>query len=264
MRLTVLLACGLCVSSGLAAGEATRHVEQAAEIAAAARFKAGGFAAESEVAADYRFGWSGLVAAHGTVRLTRTDSNYLLDGQVATVGPARLFWSLDGQIRGTANPAMEAIEFRQSERYQQDTKYIELEFDRTRVLSRQWREPGEQRPGKPKATNQAGVHSILSALLTVRSQSLAPGEQHSLLVTAADTVYLMDITVLDKTSLRVSGNKKPALKLDVRLRKITKDGQLKEHSKLGKTTLWLSDDQRRIPLRAEAQVFIGFVFVELI
>ena len=39
--------------------------------------------------------------------------------------------------------------------------------------------------------------------------------------------------------------------------------QLKDHKLFKGGRGWLSDDDKRIPLRIEADIFIGYVFVEL-
>ncbi len=259
-----LMTGSIAASLWLATGTALKGTEAAAEIAVAAGFSAGEFVADHELAATYRFGWSGVVAAHGDVRMERDVGGYRLSGAVATVGLVRLLWTLDGEIAATADKSLAAIDFQQKERYRDSIKHVEIQFDDDEMRTWKWHEPEEQRPPKPKVKQQPGINSILSAVLAIRSQPLRPGEKHSLLVTPANTVYLLDLTVLEQAQLQLSSGKRQALKLDLNLRKITKKGELKPHGKLGKTTLWLADDSSRIPLRVESEVFIGFVFAELI
>jgi hypothetical protein len=38
---------------------------------------------------------------------------------------------------------------------------------------------------------------------------------------------------------------------------------LEPHRKFRRATVWISDDANRIPLRIEAQIFVGTVFAEL-
>jgi hypothetical protein len=39
--------------------------------------------------------------------------------------------------------------------------------------------------------------------------------------------------------------------------------ELEPHRKFRRATVWISDDANRIPLRIEAQIFVGTVFAEL-
>ena len=44
---------------------------------------------------------------------------------------------------------------------------------------------------------------------------------------------------------------------------IGKDYSLQPHKKFQRGTVWVSDDEVRLPLRVEVKVFIGHVFAEL-
>jgi len=54
-----------------------------------------------------------------------------------------------------------------------------------------------------------------------------------------------------------------ALKLDVQLSKVGPKLELLPHKKFRNASVWLSDDNDRLILRIEAQVYIGSVFAEL-
>ena len=56
-----------------------------------------------------------------------------------------------------------------------------------------------------------------------------------------------------------------ALHLDIKIQSVnTKKGNaLEPHHKFRSGTLWLSNDSTRILLRAEVQIFVGYVFAEL-
>ncbi len=59
----------------------------------------------------------------------------------------------------------------------------------------------------------------------------------------------------------------PALRLSLQVLKLkVKKGnpdEAVEYSKFRSGTVWVSDDELRLPLRAEVNVFIGFVYGEL-
>jgi hypothetical protein len=54
-----------------------------------------------------------------------------------------------------------------------------------------------------------------------------------------------------------------AIKVDLQLKRVGKNLELEPHRKFRRATVWLSDDANRIPLRIEAQIFVGTVFAEL-
>jgi hypothetical protein len=99
------------------------------------------------------------------------------------------------------------------------------------------------------------VFDLYSAWLHVRSKPLADGDRLSLAMVPYDTPYLLDVRV-EGRDIHQGRN---AIRMKVGLRKIDPhDLTLKPHRKLKReVTLWLSDDDRRIPLEFRASVFIG-------
>jgi hypothetical protein len=73
------------------------------------------------------------------------------------------------------------------------------------------------------------------------------------------TPYLAKVKVLGREVHR--GRK--CIKLDVGLQKINPDLTLKEYKKLKTATVWLSDDQWRVPVEVSAKVFVGHVKILL-
>jgi hypothetical protein len=106
------------------------------------------------------------------------------------------------------------------------------------------------------------VFDIFSAMLHVRSQTLAPDERISIVIHPFDNPYLLRVHCQG----RVIHNGRPALKLSVGMQKIDRNTlELKPYKKLKRdATLWLSDDADRIPLEFRAAVFIGDVRATLV
>jgi hypothetical protein len=98
---------------------------------------------------------------------------------------------------------------------------------------------------------------IFSAMLHVRSQKLDDGDQITIVVHPFGTPYLLRVKVLGhETHLE-----RKAIKLSLGMRKIDRTTlELKAYKKLkSDATLWLSDDEARIPIEFRAAVFIGDV-----
>jgi len=101
------------------------------------------------------------------------------------------------------------------------------------------------------------ARDMFSAILYIRSQKLAPGEEHTLLLLPFKTPYLLKVRVEAKE--KHLG--RDALRLSFALRKIDrKTLELGTYKKLRKpVTVWLSDDADRIPIELRASVYIGDV-----
>jgi hypothetical protein len=89
------------------------------------------------------------------------------------------------------------------------------------------------------------------------------GETESLVVWASNAPYLATVKVVGRETVKFNGENKKAIKLDLKLKGIDKKLRLKDHSLFKAGRGWLSDDDKRIPLRIEADIFIGYVFAQL-
>ena len=102
----------------------------------------------------------------------------------------------------------------------------------------------------------ANSHGAISAMLNIRGKAFKKGDVYNLCLHPFSSPYYANITVLGREVHR----DRPAIKLDVRLRKIDRDTNLlKSYKKLRKATLWISDDAQRIPIELRTKVFIGDV-----
>jgi hypothetical protein len=104
-------------------------------------------------------------------------------------------------------------------------------------------------------------------MLFVRSQPLNT-KDHLRLTTFPDrNPYLVDLTVAGRDTIKVMGREVKAIRFDLRIQTIETTGanigRLAPHKKFRSGRVWMSDDSRRLPLKAEVDVFIGSVFAEL-
>lgn len=103
----------------------------------------------------------------------------------------------------------------------------------------------------------APVFDIFSAMLHVRSQKLDTGDRINLVVHPFGTPYLLRV----KVEGREAHLDRKTIRLNVGMQKIDrKTLELLPYKKLkSNATLWLSDDDDRIPVEFRAAVFIGDV-----
>lgn len=113
-----------------------------------------------------------------------------------------------------------------------------------------------------------GVRDLFAAMLLVRSQPLRDGDRLRLTVFPDRSPYLVDLNVEGRDTLVILGKKTRAIRFGVRIQSIETQGpaigRLAPHKKFRSGHVWMSDDSRRVPLRAEVEVFVGSVFAELV
>lgn len=110
------------------------------------------------------------------------------------------------------------------------------------------------------------LRDMTTAFLYLRSQPLEKDEPHVFVIMSAKTPYLARVRVVGREPIAVNaavGHPQPAIELDVGLQKIDREGRLKPHKFFKSARVWLSDDADRVILRAESQIFIGRVSMEL-
>ncbi len=218
-----------------------------------------------ELTARYVFGWSGIEAAAADVRLIRgTGGVWTAAVKGGTRGAARSLWKLDADYDAAVTEnGWRSLSSRLVERY----KHYEVE------------EQCEYRPGGVRSLRQStkqgfsksdwmnfyvhGLRDMAGALLLVRSQPLKKGDTISLAVFPGEWMYLVRVKVVGREKIRWQGQKRDALRASLEIDWIGKDYSLKPHKKFHRGTVWVSDDEIRLPLRVEVKVFIGYVFAEL-
>ncbi|MEM1444059.1 MAG: DUF3108 domain-containing protein, partial [Verrucomicrobiota bacterium] len=104
---------------------------------------------------------------------------------------------------------------------------------------------------------------VLSSAFYLRSQELSEGEEVTMLVTPFNRPYVAKLVVIGREVRKIKGRKYSAIKLDATIGKVNEDLSLKHYDKVKKTTLWVSNDEYRIPLELQAQISVGFISARL-
>lgn len=224
----------------------------------------GNFPELKPVRTTYHFGWSGITAGKGDMHFSKVSGRqFQLEASGGTTGFARALWKLDATYRGLANADnLRPIEARQVETYRRKKITTELNFTDAGVNRRRFETPGSKEE-KPKPFNFPGLFDLHGAMLYLRSQPLNDHAVYRIVVYPATSAYLATVTVLGREHVSVHAGSYKAIKFDVQLKRIGKELELEPHKKFRRATVWVSDDENRIPLRIEAQIFIGTVFAEL-
>jgi len=228
----------------------------------------GKFSELPSVRMEFEFGWSNVLkAAEARATIKRRGNEYHAVVTGKTNGLARALWPLDAQHTATirASP-LRPERIAQFERYRKSTietqvRYDDTGLDRFRKVS----------PSKDKArwkrVNFEPVYDVIGGVLYVRSQPLKIGDRIGVVCFPGDSPYIAIVTVKARENIRCMGKVRPALRLSLEVRKLEVEGKKPTdavaYGKFKSGSVWVSDDDLRLPLRAEVNVFVGFVYGEL-
>lgn len=226
----------------------------------------GSFPAPPPLVAKYHFGWMKLGGGVAEAVLTRPRHDILqLEVSGGSTGLVRKLWKLDATHEAIAQAStLRPIRIKQTEDYGWDKITTEATYTEKGVtyLKRHASDTAAT-PEKPQEFSFPNLRDLWTALLYIRSQRLEPGDDYSLVVFPGNSPYLANVRVICKEPIRVRAGKFNALKFEISLQKITPTLGLEPHPKFKRAYAWLSDDENRILLRVEAEIFVGSVWMEL-
>jgi hypothetical protein len=187
-----------------------------------------------------------------------------------TVGATRLLWSMDARHDAIIDPT--TLRGRWAEQFEQYRgRSIETGLDFSppdSVLRFRRVNPDPRLTARWKRFRVAEAFDVLGGVLFVRSQPLQVGDKLRILGFPGDSAYVVNLTVRDRETILVQGKEIKAIRLDLRLQKIRFEKNrpvgLDDYQKFRTGSVWFSDDELRLPVRAEVKVFIGSVTGELV
>ncbi|MFV0338450.1 MAG: DUF3108 domain-containing protein [Chthoniobacterales bacterium] len=229
----------------------------------------GPLAVPADFEAKYEFGWSGFIGGGATFRFTNDFENdvYEVEAHGGTSGMARTLWRIDAEYRGRGRrTSLLPIGFSQTEKYRRYSLFTKAKFTKDFVERKIYRST-QKEPQKWKKFRFPLLRDLVASMLFVRSHSLKDGEKIVFLSFPGDSPFLVEMRVERRELINWQGGQRKAIRLNQKIRRIeTKGaaaGSLTEHGKYRSGTIWISDDEWRIPLRAEVNIFIGYVYGEM-
>ena len=223
----------------------------------------GNFPDPRTVHATYVYGWSGITAATSEAYFHRGEpQTFVLEGKAHTVGLARILWKFDLNYRSVVNAqTLRPLETHQIETARGKRVETSLEFSSTGVSGT--RTEGNRATPTVKDVAFGNLNDLHSVFLYLRSQPLRDHSVYRAAVYPANSTYVATLTVLGREHLRVRPGNYNAIKMDLKLQRVNKKNELEPHRKFKRATIWLSDDNDRVLLRIESQIFVGTVTAEL-
>jgi hypothetical protein len=177
-----------------------------------------------------------------------------------------MLYQLDASFNGrTDRKSLHTLNSEQLENYtsRKLSTLIEGSAGRLRTL-REWQPPGEK-PAKWKEVKIAPVRDFFAGMLFIRSQLLSEGECVRLTMFPGGAPFFVEIESRGVERIDLAESPRDAIRLDLKIQRVNtkKSNSLEPHSKFRSGKIWLSNDADRIPLRAEVDIFIGYVFAEI-
>lgn len=218
---------------------------------------------------DYTLAWNNRINA-GEFEISiektgETQSRFVGDANGRSTGFARMLWPYDFRARSLVDElSLRPIVFqlREVDRNEESNYDIIFEEERQIFTTTSKKHDEEARTATNRFSFDFG-QDVLSSAFYLRSQSLEPGEEVSMVVTPFNKPYLAQFTVIGSEERKIKGKRYQTIKLDAKIGKVNTDFSIKRYDKIKKTTLWVSDDEYRIPLELQSQLSLGFVSARL-
>jgi hypothetical protein len=211
----------------------------------------------------YHFGWSGITAAEADVHLSSEGNSVKTRATGGTIGWPRALFRLDLEHECLSHrSSLLPTRVVQEEKYAGESVKTTIDFTPKTTTSLREVTPRKE-PPKTRSLEFAPVFSFETAYFWLRSQPLTDGEKEVMVVYANNAGYLATFQVVGRERIRVGDTERDAIKINLNFKTIDQHLQLKIYKRFRSGRGWISDDNFRIPLRIEADVFIGYVFAEL-
>jgi hypothetical protein len=212
----------------------------------------------------YIFGWNGIPAAVAEFTLSRRvhEGRPVLhfEGNARTTEQVDYLWSMRDTVMARTDartfvPRRFEL-FRRENDTRLDTVIVHDEEESKLRVERLKR--GTLRKSSFPAQD---LYDPISAMLLLRSDTLAPGNLRRIRITEGKRIYELSLQVLSRERISLDGKTVPSLKLSIRYRAIDGSSSSEEDGIRG-TTLWVSDDDGHAILRMEADSPLGVFFGE--
>ena len=230
---------------------------------------AGAFPPPRSFTANYLVTWSDVEAARVEAKCASPTGGAEIQTiiKAATTGGARVLYKLDANAKCIADRrTLRPVRFEQRQDASGKHGYTRVDFSAQEAVRNNVDPslPGaDPTKGKVRHFPYPGMFDMHSALLYLRSLPLADGDQKTFPVVAANTPYLVTITVQGHERVKTCAGEYPAIVCSLALEKINKFGELEAHKGFKSARAWISDDGDRVLLKIATQVFVGSVNLEL-
>lgn len=220
---------------------------------------------------SFEFGWNGAPCADFHMSLKEEEKDgapkLVLGYEGHTREQIARVWSY--RVSGTTYLDQQTLLPCLSERTSEEKdklKQLTIEFDRSAGIAH----VVEERPYKNKRKElripfRMGL-DLPGAVFFARTLEMPMDKPVVLEVLQGETTYAVEMTPVRREKVQVKAGTFDALAVELRLRALggTDEERAEEEAKYRKICIWFSDDERRLPVKLECEVFVGSVYAELV
>lgn len=216
----------------------------------------------------FDIGWNRIISAGRiSVSVDRSGRFWRAHASGGSTGLARKLWRYDLEMNSSVDQAtLHSRHTTLSETDSEETCRYDVAFEPHRVVTETTIDP-HQGPSHTavNALPYGPVDDLLGVILYVRSLDLRPGQQITRIVQPWDRPYVAKFDVQGRQTLNFGGKKTPCIKIGVQVQKIDRNTlEMKSYGKVKKATIWLSDDELRMPIEMRAEIWIGYISASMV
>jgi len=224
------------------------------------------FPYEAGEKAVYRASWNGLVSvatAEISTVPTIIDGKKVYQVQVDAKSSRMLdfIWKMRDTITSTFDAkALLPARFTFSQRENSKIVDTEARLDHTR---KRWEVNRQQAGKQPKIYEFDAQNTLdpITAVYLARSVDFKVGDRLYFKVFGGRYQYLLELFVENKEPVELASGKIEAYRIVPRIQNLTKNGYAE---RFNEATIWISADERRLPVKLSSKIVFGNVNLELV
>ncbi len=215
--------------------------------------------------AVYRASWNGIPVATAEISTT----SQIIDGkkfysvrvEAKTSAILDLIWKMRDTITSTIEAkALAPTRFTFSQRENRKVIDTEAKFD---PRTKKWSVHRDERRKIKKYEFDQPPNTIdpITAVYLARSQDLRVGDHLYFNIFGGKYRYLLDLEVERREKIQIASGRIDAFKIVPRIQNLMKHGYAQ---RMNDASVWISADERRIPVMLSSKIFVGNVYMERI
>ena len=221
---------------------------------------------ESGEKAVYRTSWNGLVSvATAEIYTTPTTINgkkvYQVRVEAKSSKALDLIWKMRDTITSTFDAkSLSPSHFTFSQR--ENSKIIDTEA-RYNGPTKSWKVDRRQVGKKPQNYEFDSQNTLdpITAVYLARSVDFKVGDRLYFKVFGGRYQYLLELLIERKEPVELQSGKVEAFRIIPSIQNLTKNGYAE---RLNDATVWISADERRLPVKLSSKITFGSVYMELV
>jgi len=213
---------------------------------------------------EFDFTWNGIPAATGISVVEKGKFGdreaYRFKLTARTTETIDTFWKMRSELESfaaldTLSPLKYVLSVRQNSKHRVTT----VLYDHNDHIAKSVRQKFDQNKVSHRAIKFQSPFDPIAVAYFVRCLDLNVGDEKKLEMVDGRNIYLIQVNVAKKEEIAVKAGKFRTLKTVPKYVRLTERDEFTVHEAF----IWLTDDERRIPVKLESKVVIGSVCGEL-